>query len=94
MALLATFVGVGKHEDPGIRDLIGATRDAVAMHALFVDTISDLQADLLVDSNATLEAIRRSLRRTLGSATDQDSVIFYFSGHGSHDHRMAASDTR
>ena len=94
MALLATFVGVGKHADPGIRDLIGATRDAVAMHALFVDTISDLQADLLVDSNATLEAIRRSLRRTLGSATDQDSVIFYFSGHGSHDHRMAASDTR
>jgi hypothetical protein len=94
MALLATFVGVGKHTDPSIRDLIGATRDALAMHALFVDTISDIHADLLVDSNATLEAIRHSLQNTLGSATGQDTVIFYFSGHGSHDHRMAATDTR
>jgi hypothetical protein len=50
MALLATFVGVGKHADPGIRDLIGATRDAVAMHALFVDTIPDEHVPRVVES--------------------------------------------
>ena len=35
MAFLSTFVGVGKHIDPEISDLVGCTRDAMALHALF-----------------------------------------------------------
>ena len=35
-----------------------------------------------------------ALRETLGQATPEDVVIFSFSGHGSHDHRLAAFDTR
>jgi replicative superfamily II helicase len=47
-----------------------------------------------VDEHATLENIRASMGQTLGDATGDDIVIFSFSGHGSHDHRMAAADTR
>ncbi len=93
MAFLSTFVGVGKHQDPGIRDLIGATRDAKALHSLFVDTIPESNPKLLVDFAATAANIRDALQTTLGMATEKDTVLFFFSGHGSHDHRLAASDT-
>src|ERR1700722_13864879 len=94
MAFLSTFVGVGKHSDPNIRDLIGCTRDAVAVHALFADTFPNGNPKLLIDQDATVENIQTALRETLGQATSDDVVIFSFSGHGSHDHRLAASDTR
>ena len=93
MAFLSTFVGVGKHLDPNIRDLIGAPRDAIALHALFADTFSESYPQLLVDHDATADNIRGALRRTLGSAGTDDVVVFSFSGHGSHDHRIAATDT-
>src|ERR1700739_2037514 len=93
MAFLATFVGVGKHHDPDIRDLVGATRDAKALHALFLDTIPNSNPALLVDYDASTANIRNALHTTLGAATADDTVVFFFSGHGSHDHRLAASDT-
>jgi helicase len=93
MALLATFVGVGRYSDPAIRDLVGATRDAKALHALFADTVPSANPKLLIDFEATTSAIRQALIDTLGAASEDDTVIFSFSGHGSHDHRLAASDT-
>lgn len=93
MAFLATFVGVGKYADPSIRDLVGSTRDAVALHALFADSFPASNPTLLVDDAATAENIRKMLQATLGAATSDDVVIFSFSGHGSHDHRLAAFDT-
>ncbi len=39
------------------------------------------------------DAIRQALADTLGAASEDDTVIFSFSGHGSHDHRLAAADT-
>jgi helicase len=94
MALRATFIGVGKHSDPGIRDLVGSARDAIALHALFADNLPGETPELLVDENATVQNIRGSIANTLGGATADDIVILSFSGHGSHDHRMAATDTR
>ncbi|MGD1214700.1 MAG: DEAD/DEAH box helicase [Terriglobales bacterium] len=93
MAFLSTFVGVGKHTDPNVRDLIGSTRDAIALHALFADTFPESNPQLLLDHDATLANIRVALRETLGKATADDVVVFFFSGHGSHDHKLAASDT-
>jgi ATP-dependent DNA helicase len=93
MALLSTFVGVGKHRDPNIRDLVGATRDARALHALFVDTLPDSNPKILLDYEATVANIHKALQDTMGAATESDTVVFFFSGHGSHDHRLAASDT-
>lgn len=94
MAFFSTFVGAGKYTDPHIRDLVGCTRDATALHALFSDTICDGSFALLVDDKATAASIRQALQNTLGVATSDDVVIFSFSGHGSHDHRLAVFDTQ
>jgi helicase len=93
MGFLATFVGVGKYSDPDIRDLTGCARDAIALHALFADSFPDTNPKLLIDGDATAANIRQSLQDTLGAATPDDVVVFSFSGHGSHDHRLAAHDT-
>src|SRR6266480_861370 len=93
MAFLSTFVGVGKYADPNIRDLVGSTRDAAALHALFADSLPDSNPRLLIDEKATVTNIHQALQETLGAATPDDVVIFSFSGHGSHDHRLAAFDT-
>lgn len=93
MAFLSTFVGCGKYADPNVRDLVGSTRDAVALHALFADSFPGSNPTLLIDDTATAANIRQALQDTLGAATPDDVVIFSFSGHGSHDHRLAAFDT-
>jgi len=94
MALRSTFIGVGKYTDPNIRELVGATRDAKALHALFADNAESTAPVLLVDYDATIENIRSGLNATLGAASPDDIAVFFFSGHGSRDHRLAASDTR
>jgi replicative superfamily II helicase len=93
MTILATFIGIDKHLDPDIPDLTGARRDALALWALFSDTISEIQGRLLTDNEATVDAIRGALDETLGVAGSDDVVILSFSGHGTKDHRLVASDT-
>lgn len=93
MAILAAFIGINKYADPQIRDLGGARRDATALWALFSDTLPEAQAQLLVDAAATVEEIRRTFDATLGAAGPDDTVILSFSGHGTHDHRLVATDT-
>lgn len=93
MALLSTFIGAGKYSDPDIPDLVGSSRDALALHALFADSIPDGTTKLIVDEQATVSNIREALRSTLDAANKGDVVVFSFSGHGSHDHRLAAFDT-
>ncbi len=93
MAFLSTFVGVGKYADPNVRDLVGSPRDAIALYALFADSFPGSNPTLLTDDTATAANIRQALQNTLGAATPDDVVIFSFSGHGSHDHRLAAFDT-
>ncbi|MHB1683532.1 MAG: DEAD/DEAH box helicase [Bacilli bacterium] len=93
MAILANFIGINQHADPNIRDLTGAHRDATALWALFKDTVPGIHASLLVDSEATIENIRRGLNETLNDARHDDTVIITFSGHGTHDHRLVTHNT-
>jgi helicase len=93
MAFKALFVGINKHQDPGILELTGAVRDAHALHALFQDTFSDIDARLLTDSEATLEAICSNLDRTLATSTPDDVVVISFAGHGTEAHQIVAYDT-
>lgn len=93
MSILATFIGIDKHADLQIRDLTGACRDATALWALFADNLSDTEPHLLVDADATVEAIRGVLADTLAAAGPDDTVILGFSGHGTRDHRLVAHDT-
>ncbi len=93
MGLLAGFVGIDKFEDPNIPDLTGAQRDARALWALFSDTFPDLKSTLVTDSQATTAAVRQVLDDTLGAAGPEDTAIFFFAGHGTHDHRLVTHDT-
>jgi replicative superfamily II helicase len=87
------FIGIDRHADPLIRDLNGAARDAKALWALFSDSVADLQAPLLVDGDASLDAVRRALDETLGAAGKDDVVLLSFAGHGTPDHRLVLADS-
>jgi len=93
MALIGRFIGVNRYLDRNIRDLNGAGRDAIALWALFSDTMPEIDARLLINADANVNGIRQALRETLENATPDDTVILFFSGHGSHDHRLTAHDT-
>ncbi|MDD5043702.1 MAG: caspase family protein [Patescibacteria group bacterium] len=93
MAIYGNFIGIDKHIDPNIRDLTGARKDATALFSLFSDTIADMQASLLVDENATIEAIQSMLAETLNKAGEEDAVIISFSGHGTHAHQLVTYNT-
>jgi helicase len=93
MPFRATFIGVDQHASPFINDLAGAKRDATAMYALFVDSVPELAATLLVDANATTANIRQVLAETLTAAGPEDVALFYFAGHGTEAHQLVPYDT-
>jgi hypothetical protein len=53
MSFLSTFIGIGSYADLNIHELVGATRDAKALHALVADSIPTSSPNLLVDADAT-----------------------------------------
>ena len=93
MAFRAAFIGLNKHSDPGISELTGASWDASALHALFLDTFTDIHSTLLLDETATLDAIRAALDEALGRATEDDVVVLTFAGHGTPGHQIVVFDT-
>lgn len=93
MAIYATFVGVNTHADDGIKELSGAVADATAMWALFKDSVPDIQCDLLVNEDATTKGIHSSIETHLDQISENDTLIFYFAGHGSPDHHLVSYDT-
>ncbi|QIB34609.1 DEAD/DEAH box helicase [Ancylobacter pratisalsi] len=90
----AAFIGIDRYHDPLIRDLNGAVRDASALWAVFSDAMEGMEAALLTDEQATLEAVEAVLDATLGVATEDDVVLLSFAGHGTADHRLVLADTR
>ena len=93
MSFLAGFIGIDKYEDPTVRDLIGARRDATALWALFKDTIPDITDQRLVDADATIGAIRGLFDATLGEAGPDDVVVLSFAGHGTRAYELVAYDS-
>jgi helicase len=91
--LLVGFIGVNRHLDQDISDLSCARRDATALWALWKDTMLGTEPVLLVDEDATKVRIEELLSQTLDAATDEDTVLLTFSGHGTHSHRIVAHDT-
>ena len=89
----AAFIGIDRHRDPGIRDLSGAVRDAIAGRSLFKDSVPGLSEILLCNEKATGDAVRTALREVLGQAKANEIVIVTFSGHGTRDHRLVVHDT-
>lgn len=91
MAFRGLFIGIDRYTSPEINELNCAKRDAVALDALFSDTLGG-QSVLLTDQDATrarIEAEFLSLRDT----SPDDTVVVGFSGHGSETHELVAHDT-
>ncbi|MDO7846286.1 DEAD/DEAH box helicase [Hymenobacter sp. M29] len=91
--LLAGFIGINRHLDRDISDLSCARRDATALWALWQDTLPNTDPALLVDEDATQARIEELLSQTLDAATEVDTVLLAFSGHGTHSHRIVTHDT-
>ena len=93
MTTRARFIGIDKYLDPEAYDLSCASRDAIALWALFQDTFPDIDTELIVDEAATISKMRQALLETLDNATESDRVILMFAGHGTRNHRLVAHDT-
>jgi uncharacterized caspase-like protein len=91
--LKATFIGIDKYADTGVRELTGAVRDATALWALISDSMPGATATLLTDADATFVNTRAALHETLTSANEDDTVILTFSGHGTRSQRLVTHDT-
>jgi replicative superfamily II helicase len=85
------FIGVDRYRSAKINWLSGARRDAVALHALFADTLGG-ECELLADDQATRANILAKLDR-LASCNPDDLVVIAFSGHGSVTHELVVNDT-
>jgi helicase len=91
--LKATFIGIDKYDDNTVRELTGAVRDATALWALLSDSVPGVAATLLTNADATIANVRAALHKSLTSASEDDTVILTFSGHGTRNQRLVTHDT-
>ena len=77
----ALIIGINDYKDTKIPDLETAVNDAKAMAELLRERYG-FQVKLLLDRNATKEAIYRALRKLASSTKPDDSVLIYYAGHG------------
>jgi helicase len=90
MAFRGVFIGIDRYELPAISWLSCAKRDAVALEALFADTLGGTTT-LLTDENATRARIGAEFER-LTECDPDDTVVISFSGHGSETHELITYD--
>ena len=91
MAFKGLFIGIDRYASADINWLACASRDAIALHGLFTDTLGG-ETRLLTDSQATVAAIRERFEQ-LATASADDVVVIAFSGHGTETHELVAHDT-
>jgi len=90
MIFRGLFIGVDQYKFGYIPWLRCAKRDAIAMHALFTDTLGG-QTKLVVDKQATRAEIEKEFQE-LSQCSEYDVVVIYFSGHGTDTHELVTYD--
>ena len=82
----AVIVGINDYKDEGISDLQGAVNDAWSFYHYLSSphggAVSPQRMRLLLNQEATREAVVGALGQFLAGACPQDQVIIYFAGHG------------
>ncbi|MER2508262.1 MAG: DEAD/DEAH box helicase [Amaricoccus sp.] len=91
MAFRGLFIGIDRYKSADINELSCARRDAVALDALFADTLGGTTV-LLTDADATYERIAGEFA-ALEMCSPDDTAVIGFSGHGSETHELVAHDT-
>ena len=77
----ALIIGINDYKGSKIPDLETATNDATAMANVLKEKYG-FEVKLLLDREATKEAIYRELRSLTVSTKANDSILIYFAGHG------------
>lgn len=91
MAFKGLFIGIDRHASTEINWLSCVSRDAIALHALFTDTLGG-ETTSLTDEQATAAAIEEQFRQ-LSSCSADDVVVIAFSGHRTETHEPVGHDT-
>lgn len=91
MGFRGLFIGIDRYSSDQIGELSCARRDAVALEALFADTLGG-SSILLTDADATRERIAIEFR-ALADSNPDDTVVVAYSGHGSETHELIPYDT-
>jgi helicase len=91
MGFRGLFIGIDRYASPAVNELSCARRDAVALEAVFADTLGGTTV-LLADGDATRERIEQEFA-ALSGCEPEDTVVICFSGHGSETHELATHDT-
>jgi helicase len=76
MAFRRLFIGIDRYASGGIDELTCARRDAVALEALFADTLGGT-TQLLADGDATSKGIEAAFAE-LTSCNADDTVVIAF----------------
>src|SRR5690348_16740872 len=84
------FIGIDRYASPSINWLTCARRDAIALHALFADTLGG-SSQLIVDEQATRLNIETAFEE-LSRCDEDDFVVIAFSGHGTETHEIVTYD--
>ncbi|MDM8550047.1 SUMF1/EgtB/PvdO family nonheme iron enzyme [Desulfobacterales bacterium HSG2] len=80
----ALVIGIDKYQDDLIRNLKTARNDAVAVAGLLRERYG-FRTELLLDGQATKEAVFNALRRLAAESEEHDSLLIYYAGHGEPD---------
>ncbi|MEV5689684.1 caspase family protein [Micromonospora globbae] len=84
--LYALLVGIDAYRSPSVPDLRGCGADVEEVHAYLRTRTAPgvrLEARVLRDGQATRAAVIEALHSHLGRAGENDTALFWFSGHGS-----------
>ena len=100
--LFGLSVGVDEYNDPKIDTLTGAKKDALSLlntlKAIGPRAYAEVQTENLNDAAATPEAIVSVFKRMVEQAGPQDTVVFFFAGHGvdakEHGFRLVTTNSR
>ena len=91
MAFKSLFIGINEYLSPQISNLSCCVRDAQALYGLFSDNFGNDNSVLLTNKEATRPAVLQNMRALHACAPD-DTVVIYFSGHGSDSHHLISCD--
>jgi replicative superfamily II helicase len=87
------FIGIDKYQSPEITELNCCSKDAKYLWALLKDTFPQGEFKKLINCEATCSNISEVFDNIIDKVSDEDLVIFHFSGHGSPNFHLVAHDT-
>ena len=81
----AILIGVAEHKSASLQNLRGPVNDVEALKAVLTTQLGvpRERITVLVNSAATSSGIQAVIERALGSLKADDTLLIYFSGHGS-----------